>query len=437
MASTTTLLPPARLTTRSGRNRPSSLRTDTCSAKSHRDTRPATSTALRRCSSPQRPRTCGLRSAVDSEEVSRRSESVECRTSSTCCLSWLCHETRWCSRSRIWSCRRSRPSLTTAWSAARASSASRAESSGAAARARTQRPPTSAPRSSPTSSVARRESVVPMSMPSGCRGAPTEPDRTRGPGVPAAGEPDRVGRRAWPLGPCPRSWRCCSRPPPAPAGPTSRGRGGPRPAASPSGGTPGGGPSGTVGPVRGGPLGFDGSGRFCSSHPSRDFVYGDDILDTVEPIEIESLALVGASGVRIVDAWVMPVRGVPLSGDWAQWPLPRTDLGGKVGLEWNEREPAEGAFLDPRDDVQPDRPDATPRSPHARRLQGPGHRVPDLVDELRAGHAHPRQVQEELLLISRRGRRPPARGRWRPCRPARRGRSRPPSRARRGRGSPG
>ena len=119
------------------------------------------------------------------------------------------------------------------------------------------------------------------------------------------------------------------------------------PSASPSGATPGGGPSRTVGPVRGGPLGFDGSGRFCSSHPSRDFVYGDDILDTVEPIEIESLALVGASGVRIVDAWVMPVRGVPLSGDWAQWPLPRTDLGGKVGLEWNEREPAEGAFLDP------------------------------------------------------------------------------------------
>ena len=208
------------------------------------------------------------------------------------------------------------------------------------------------------------------------------------------------------------------------------------PAASPSGGTSGGGPSGTVGPVRGGPLGFDGSGRFCSSHPSRDFVYGDDILDTVEPIEIESLALVGASGVRIVDAWVMPVRGVPLSGDWAQWPCRARTSAARSGWSGTSgNRPRARSWT--RDDVQPDRPDATPRSPHTRRLQGPGHRVPDLVDELRAGHAHPRQVQEELLLISRRGRRPPARGRWRPCRPARRGRSRPPSRARRGRGSPG
>ena len=38
-----------------------------CSVKSQRSTRPASSTARRRCISPHRPRTCGLRSAVDSD----------------------------------------------------------------------------------------------------------------------------------------------------------------------------------------------------------------------------------------------------------------------------------------------------------------------------------------------------------------------------------
>ena len=55
--------PPGRRTTRSGRSRPSSPSTLCCSWKSQWSSMPAISTTRRSCSSPQRPRTCGARSA--------------------------------------------------------------------------------------------------------------------------------------------------------------------------------------------------------------------------------------------------------------------------------------------------------------------------------------------------------------------------------------
>ncbi len=107
MASTTTSRPPTRWMTRSGRSAPSATRT--CSRKSQRSTSPASSTARRRWSSPHRPRTCGLRSAVDRVRVS-------CWSSVTCWRSSPCQLARCRSRSIIWSLSRSRPCITSAWS---------------------------------------------------------------------------------------------------------------------------------------------------------------------------------------------------------------------------------------------------------------------------------------------------------------------------------
>src|SRR3954449_8089420 len=74
-ASTTTCRPSARVTTRSGRTpAPSSLTAEGCSTKSQCSSSPATSTTRRSCTSPQRPRTCGVRRAVTRAAVS--------------CLSW-------------------------------------------------------------------------------------------------------------------------------------------------------------------------------------------------------------------------------------------------------------------------------------------------------------------------------------------------------------
>src|SRR6266511_2499068 len=78
-ASTTTRLPPASCTTRSGRSTPSSVEEVCWVTKSQCSTMPAASTTRCSCSSPQRPRTCGARSAVTSWEVSTRSCSDVCR----------------------------------------------------------------------------------------------------------------------------------------------------------------------------------------------------------------------------------------------------------------------------------------------------------------------------------------------------------------------
>ena len=119
-----------------------------CSVKSHRSTSPASSTARRRCISPQRPRTCGLRSAVDSVWVSRRSVSVAIRMSSTCSLSWPCQLDRWWSRSRIWSLSRSRP-----WSSSARSTPASTTAATYVGRERTQSTPTVAPRTSPRHNI--------------------------------------------------------------------------------------------------------------------------------------------------------------------------------------------------------------------------------------------------------------------------------------------
>ena len=145
-ASTTTLRPPASRTTRSGRWLPSA--SWTCSSKSQRSTRPASSTARRRWSSPHRPRTCGRRSAVERLCVSRRSPSAVWRMSSTCWWSWPCQVARACSKSCSWSLSRSRPCMTSAWSTMPCPSPSTYDG-----RERAQSTPTSAPTASPTRSI--------------------------------------------------------------------------------------------------------------------------------------------------------------------------------------------------------------------------------------------------------------------------------------------
>ena len=83
--STTTSALSGRCTTRSGRwSASSSVRSESCSSKSQCSVMPAISTTLRSCSSPQRPRVWGRRSAVTRFFVSTVSCSWDRRSESTC-----------------------------------------------------------------------------------------------------------------------------------------------------------------------------------------------------------------------------------------------------------------------------------------------------------------------------------------------------------------
>ena len=97
------LLPPTSRTTRSGRSTPSAVVTEACSVKSQRSVIPASSTHRRSCSSPHRPRACGLRSALTSDAVSWRRSSPVRRTNSICWVSDCWAPARSFSISRSWS----------------------------------------------------------------------------------------------------------------------------------------------------------------------------------------------------------------------------------------------------------------------------------------------------------------------------------------------
>ena len=205
LASTTTDLPPARCTTRSGRSTPSA--SWTCSVKSQRSTSPASSTARRRCISPQRPRTWGLRRAVESEEVSRRRDSVVSRMSATCWLNWPCHDARDWSMSRSWSWSRMRPSRTSAWSVdSRRSRSARASTRPVSCgRDRAQSRPITPPSTRPTS---KAREVVRRSM----GRAWTTPPTTPGISAPGADQSRSTTTGAWSEGdPLPRAGSRSSR----------------------------------------------------------------------------------------------------------------------------------------------------------------------------------------------------------------------------------
>src|SRR4051812_27614219 len=95
------LLPPTRRITMSGRSMPSDVDTLVCSVKSQRSVMPANSTQRRSCSSPHRPRACGLRSALTRAAVSCRSSSPLSRTRSICSTSACCAPARSFSIERI------------------------------------------------------------------------------------------------------------------------------------------------------------------------------------------------------------------------------------------------------------------------------------------------------------------------------------------------
>ncbi len=104
-------LPPARRTTMSGRTTPSEVAALACSSKSQNLAMPAISATLRSCSSPQRPRASGRRSALTRAVVWVLSCSELCRTNSICLPS-----SAWATRlpvslSRSWSCTLARVSL--------------------------------------------------------------------------------------------------------------------------------------------------------------------------------------------------------------------------------------------------------------------------------------------------------------------------------------
>lgn len=98
-----------------------------------------------------------------------------------------------------------------------------------------------------------------------------------------------------------------------------------------------------------GPLTVDGQGSLCidtTVNNARQFTYGEDLLETSAPIELDAVALLNPRGIRVLRAWTFPSRGVPYAGAWSGWPLP--DVVTSHGrLEWSLRVKAEGSQLDP------------------------------------------------------------------------------------------
>ena len=98
-----------------------------------------------------------------------------------------------------------------------------------------------------------------------------------------------------------------------------------------------------------GPLFVEDEGSLCIDNrinTQRDFTYGEDLLKTSEPVELETLELVSSQGIRVVRSWTFPSRGIPYNGSWSGWPLPRRATS-HDRLDWDERTRAEGAQLDP------------------------------------------------------------------------------------------
>ena len=101
-ASTMTLLPPGRFTTRSGRSS-FAVAVPRRPARRSRSARPcpAISTTRRSCISPQRPRVAGARSAVARLRVSARSCSWSETSEPTCVVSRAYASCRLCSSARV------------------------------------------------------------------------------------------------------------------------------------------------------------------------------------------------------------------------------------------------------------------------------------------------------------------------------------------------
>lgn len=102
-------------------------------------------------------------------------------------------------------------------------------------------------------------------------------------------------------------------------------------------------------PSAGGPLTVDRRGSLCidtTINDKRQYTYGEDLLRTSEPVDVDSVALVRPRGIRVLRAWTFTSRGIPYSGSWSGWPLPeRVTSHGR--LEWDERVEAEGSHLEP------------------------------------------------------------------------------------------
>jgi hypothetical protein len=98
-----------------------------------------------------------------------------------------------------------------------------------------------------------------------------------------------------------------------------------------------------------GPLYVEGGGSLCIDNrinTQRDFTYGEDLLKTSAPVELEAVELVNSQGIRVLNSWTFPSRGIPYGGSWSGWPLPKRATT-HDRLDWDERTRAQGARLDP------------------------------------------------------------------------------------------
>jgi hypothetical protein len=101
--------------------------------------------------------------------------------------------------------------------------------------------------------------------------------------------------------------------------------------------------SGASGPLE---LGGD-KGELCvPAGTGGDYAYGFEALRNTgtKPLTIENVELVGPQGVRIEEAFVLPVEHLTFVGAFPTWPAPSTALTASV---WKARVKANGAVLPP------------------------------------------------------------------------------------------
>lgn len=90
-----------------------------------------------------------------------------------------------------------------------------------------------------------------------------------------------------------------------------------------------------------------GAGTLCMpTKPGSSVTYGMEVLKNTgtDPVQLESVSLVDAQATHVQKAFVVPIDGGSLVGDWGSWPPPRAATT-TTGVRWAERKPLAGMML--------------------------------------------------------------------------------------------
>lgn len=91
-------------------------------------------------------------------------------------------------------------------------------------------------------------------------------------------------------------------------------------------------------------------GTLCMpTKPGTAVTYGMEVLRNTgdEPVRLESVSLLDARATRVEEAFVVPIEGGTLVGNWTSWPPPRAATTTK-GVRWEQRKPVAGMLLPPQ-----------------------------------------------------------------------------------------